>query len=363
MGREGLGSLVGASIGCGRVRGDVGGRTFEHVTMRFAADLDRSVALYRGTFRRWGNPSVKNVRDLFRRIGVQDVFDGLSWQRCLSAAVRLKLEKLNQLRNQIAHGADHLILDRQRYSLSLAEVYSLRNFKAQIADNLDRYRSGDFSFLDLDSTQYHELPLEGDSVALNDLKLSAGDEHFEVENCLAVHGFLSSLTPYDARDERLWCYLSHTLFLPHARARWPIPTDDEKAVKHIQTHFFASTNRQVERDNVASRLWWMAHLCTRVSGATKKESLEAFLFRADVRANIIERPTVAQSTNVFSVILQALIRSTSGKKALFERATFRKVMIELNSIGGFKLLDALPESELGNIFEEVVSKRVGLAAL
>jgi hypothetical protein len=97
------------------------------ITLPGLAD-DRSVALYRGTFRRWGNPSVKNVRDLFRRIGVQDVFDGLSWQRCLSAAVREKLEKLNQLRNQVAHGADHLILNRERYSLSLAEVYSLRNF-------------------------------------------------------------------------------------------------------------------------------------------------------------------------------------------------------------------------------------------
>ena len=232
-----------------------------------------------------------------------------------------------------------------------------------IADNLDLYRSGDFGFLDLDSAQYHELPVETDDNALASLKMPAGDDFFEVENCLAVHEYLKGLSAYDARDERLWCYLTHTVLLKYTLARWPIPTDDTKAVSHITTHFFAKTNRQIERDNSASRLWWMAHLCTRVQGVSHAEALNAFLYRADVRANIIERPTVAQSTNVFSVILKSLMTSATGKKALFERNAFRQVMVELNSIGGFKLLDSLPETELNQIFHDVVSNRVGIVAL
>lgn len=240
---------------------------------------------------------------------------------------------------------------------------TLATLRANISDNLNRYRSGDFSFLDLDAAQYHDLPVESADAGLGALKMPTATEDYEVDNCLATHEYLASLMPYDARDERLWVYLSHTVFLPYTRARWPIPADDEKAVAHIETHFFARTNRQTERDNAVSRLWWMAHLCTRVSGIGKKEALDAFLLKSDVRANIIERPTVAQSANVFSALLKSLIKSAAGKKALFERATFRKLMVELNSIGGFKLLDSLPEAELSDILDEVMTARVGLTAI
>lgn len=240
---------------------------------------------------------------------------------------------------------------------------SVKQLRESVRKNLTEYRSGDFSYLDMDSSQFHELPVDTDDAAIANIKMAQGDKHYEVENCLAVHSYLGALSPYEARDERLWCYLSHTIFLPYARTRWPIPDDDEKAVAHILAHFFARANRQIERDNVVSRLWWMAHLCTRISGVKQEEALQAFLFRTDVRANIIERPTVAQSTNVFSVILKSLMKSALGKKALFERNTFRKVMVELNSVGGFRLLDALPEQELDNIFHDVLTNKVGLAAL
>jgi len=237
---------------------------------------------------------------------------------------------------------------------------TVATLRATVAENIESYRSGNFSFLDLDAAQYHELPISPQVDALQMLKVPVGEEFYEVENCLAVHAYLSKLTPYDARDERLWCHLTHTVLLEYVRARWPIPCDDEKAVTHIETHFFARTNRQIERDNAASRLWWMSHLCTRVSDIDQKEALEAFLFRADVRASIIERPTIAQSTNVFSVILRGLVKSAAGKKALFERKTFRAIMVELNSIGGFRLLDVLPEPELRKIFDSVLETRLGV---
>jgi hypothetical protein len=240
---------------------------------------------------------------------------------------------------------------------------SVQQLRDAVLGNLSKYRNGDFAYLDMDSTQFHELPVETQDGALADIKMADGDHHFEVENCVAVHQYLGNLSPYEARDERLWCHLSHTTFLNYARSRWPIPDDDAKAVSHILTHFFASANRQIERDNVVSRLWWMAHLCTRVDGVSQIEALKAFLYRTDVRASIIERPTVAQSTNVFSVILKGLMKSSLGQKALFERNTFRKVMQELNSVGGFRLLDALPENELDKIFDDVIAAKVGLTSL
>lgn len=247
-------------------------------------------------------------------------------------------------------------------SIRILRDATVANLRKQIRDNLDRYRAGDFSYLDLDASLSLELAISPNGAALSNVKMPVGGQLFEVENCIAVYQYLEQLTPYDARDERLWCYLSHTTLLGYARTRWPIPADDEKAVAHIQTHFFARTNRQIERDNAVSRLWWMAHLCDRVAGVPQKVALEAFLYRADVRANIVERPTISQSTNLFSVILKGLIKSMSGTKALFDRKNFRDVMIEINSIGGFKLLDVLPETELSAIFD-TVTQRIGLSRL
>lgn len=240
-----------------------------------------------------------------------------------------------------------------------AAVGSLRR---AVSANLELYRTGDFGYLDLDSSQYLELPAVTVDEALQKLVMPSDGNLHEVENCIAVSEYLAALTPYDARDERLWCYLSHTIFLNYARARWPIPTDDEKAIPHIETHFFARSHRQVERDNAVSRLWWMAHLCGRVAEVELKVALEALLFRSDVRANIVERPTVAQSEGVFKVIMAGLVQSYAGQKELFQRKTFRRLMVELNSIGGFKLLDALPDTELKKILDLVI-RRVGLTAL
>ena len=165
---------------------------------------------------------------------------------------------------------------------------------------------------------------------------------------------MGKLSPYMARDERLWIYLSHTAMLEYTRKRWPIPTDDEKAIQHIRNHIFIVGARGFERDNSASRLWWMAALCSRVSGMSLKQSLTCLLYQYDVRANIIERPTTSQSTQIFSAVLKKLHDSYKGNKTLFQREKFRSVMKELNLRGGVRLLGALPEHEISSILDECV---------
>src|SRR5262249_2682626 len=88
-----------------------------------------------------------------------------------------------------------------------------------------------------------------------------------------------------------------------------------RAGTHVRTHFFAKEHRQVERDNAGSRLWWMAHLCRRVKGLELRDSLNVLLYRADVRASIIERPTVSQNSNLFSAVIEKLRQSFEGKKS------------------------------------------------
>jgi hypothetical protein len=165
---------------------------------------------------------------------------------------------------------------------------------------------------------------------------------------------MNNLSHYLARDERIWVYLVHTDLLEYARQRWPIPVDDEKAIKHIRTHFFVTGARGFERDNAASRLWWMASLCKRINQLTLDESLNTFLYMYDVRANIIERPTTSQNVFIFSTILKKLHESFKGNKELFERKRFRSIMKELNLKGGTKLLDALTENDIEKLFNECI---------
>ena len=81
----------------------------------------------------WGNPSDDNIKRLFLKIGVPDVFDGLSWQRTTTADIKTKLNVLNQLRNRIAHGSSNLTVNKAAYFLTLAKVSGFRNLAESFA--------------------------------------------------------------------------------------------------------------------------------------------------------------------------------------------------------------------------------------
>lgn len=240
---------------------------------------------------------------------------------------------------------------------------AVAELRAKVTANLDLYRSGNFDYLNLDPALSFNSEVELLEEELSELKSPLAAQNFESENCIVMLNALPDLTPYQAADERLWVMLSHTVLLPHARARWPIPSKPDEATAHILTHFFGQTQRQLERDNVGARLWWMAHLCSRVKAMQLKQALDVFLFRSDVRANIVERPTTSQCVAVFSALLTKLDKSYNGKKKLFERATFRSLMIHLNGLGGYKLLDALDAKTIENLLDELVSTRLKVSTI
>lgn len=240
---------------------------------------------------------------------------------------------------------------------------ALDNLRASIADNLELYRRGSFGFLETDPAFSFEHETEISADMLAGLRTPAAGKYFESENCAILYAALKSLSPYEARDERFWAYLSHTKLLEHGRARWPIPADNKEAARHIAKHFFARDKRQIERDNVGSRLWWMAHLCARVEALNQRDALEAFLYRSDVRANLIERPTTSQATALFGALLGKLVLSYKGKRALFDRKTFRDLMRAVNSVGGYKLLDCLSRDAVEDVVGRIISDQLALSQL
>lgn len=220
-----------------------------------------------------------------------------------------------------------------------------------IRTHLPRYRAGDFEFLAQDPSRFIESKCQIDEDRLLDVHCSADDAN-EVACCLAVADGLNGVTPYLARDERLWVRLSHIELLQYSRTRWPIPNNDEEAVVHVQKHFFAKGGRGIERDHSISRLWWMAIVASKVEGLKRSEALEALLYQSDVRANIIERPSTSQNTALLSALLIQLHKSLKSDQALFERKKFRVLMKRLNLNGGVKLLDVLAVDDLQQMVSE-----------
>jgi hypothetical protein len=240
---------------------------------------------------------------------------------------------------------------------------TLEELRDAVPDNIEIYRSGSFQYLDTDFTKFFAAGLDVDEVCIDSFRPPDPGQYFEEDNCLACYGALPGLTPYEARDERLWAHLTHTRLLKYTRQRWPIPMEDAVAVPHIRQHFFAKDKRAIERDNAASRLWWMAYLCQRIPQLSLPDALQVLLYRSDVRANIIERPTASQSIAVFSAVVKKLHASYIAEKKLFERSVFRPFMIRINSIGGIKLLDCMSEKQITELIDHVVKADLKLASL
>ena len=230
----------------------------------------------------------------------------------------------------------------------------LKELELSIAENLEIYRNGNFDSVANNTDNYFEVALEVDQAKLKSL-LPSNKNEAEVQNCMLIYEAMQNLTHFHARDARLWVYLTHTVLLPYCRTRWVIPADNQAAIKFLKDHFFCIANRGIERNNAASRLWWLATLCNRTQGLDLKDALTTLLYQSDVRASIVERPTTSQCLNIFSSILRKLHESYQADKKLFERNLMREAMKKLNLAGGVKLLGVLPEQQVNALVAECLS--------
>ena len=115
----------------------------------------------------------------------------------------------------------------------------LKELASNVEKNLTLYREGDFDFLVSDASFHFEtnLVFDEDKIAL----ISCNKQNLkEVEELHLMYEAIKDVSYYLARDERLWVYLTHTLLLDYARARWPIPQSDERRLNTLKLIFFAT---------------------------------------------------------------------------------------------------------------------------
>lgn len=238
-------------------------------------------------------------------------------------------------------------------------VASLRE---NVEKNIDRYLSGNFQEL---LSADHVIPVRGvhfDLERFGNMCPNPGG-HVDVENAKIVHESITGLTRYLARDERLWVWFTHGPCIDYVRKRWITATTVDKQISQIRAHFFASGDRGFERNNAISCLWWWAQIASQYRKASLDEVLEVFLHQTDVRASIIERPTITQPA--FNSIMEVLIEQykSDPERTFFKRkenqGLYKKWLIEINRYAGVRMYEAFSESENTKFFRRLASQVVG----
>jgi hypothetical protein len=228
-----------------------------------------------------------------------------------------------------------------------------------VEKNLERYVAGDFSSL---LTTEFVIPVKGtfvDLKYLEQLDPKSGGET-DVANARIVYSSIQGLSRYLARDERLWVWFTHGPCLAYARNRWITQGNTEKMISQIRTHFFATGERGFERNNAIACLWWWAKIASQYTEVELDKVLEVLLHQTDVRASIIERPTITQPA--FRSIMQVLIEQYDAdpERRFFKRKSnqglYKKWLSEINRYAGVRMYEAFPDQANTELFRNLASE-------
>lgn len=243
----------------------------------------------------------------------------------------------------------------------------LADLKANVPDNLDRYRiSGFDDRADRNGWSMGLSAVEVDAESLQQLDPSGGSAA-EARNSIIVFRAFNGMTPALATEERVWTRLTHFECLQYTRTRWPLKDEPkasggilggltgakEKAaeqrkkihhqnVSQVEVHYFARGRTGYRDDNAVSRLWWNAFIASRVDPGDQEGVLQELLRTADIRANLIERPMLSNRAS----LLRSIVTTMRNHPEVYgTEATFREFMKALNLRGSGVLFESLPEAD------------------
>lgn len=143
--------------------------------------------------------------------------------------------------------------------LRVVSAEALDDLRVTIHERLGAYRaSGNVPVADSQTLPTPYVVSNPPTLVITNRKRPADND---VENAIALHRWLSGVfaSARDARDNRLWTWLAHDVFADYCRARWPIPTDDKKALNSVRDHWFLlGQGRGSVGRHALARLWWAA---------------------------------------------------------------------------------------------------------
>lgn len=187
-----------------------------------------------------------------------------------------------------------------------------------------------------------------------------GSPKSDLECSKIIFKWLSSLTPVQASDGRLWTYLCHGPFSDYVHARWRLGLIGAKNPHDVIRNrwFFRGQGVATFVRNGISRLWWFGHLTHDAKRNDPFELTSALLYRQDVQVALLER-----AFGRCKPVLTAALESVSKNRARLDSTSkvgplFQAWAKDINLYGGTYILDALPLDRLSDAVENRLVQRI-----
>lgn len=240
----------------------------------------------------------------------------------------------------------------------------LNALEAQVRDgtNLAPYhQSGPFQFPPEQLLVFPHQPATDPPEFVIPADTRRGRAAADFEHALQVYSWIGPLSETEARDPRLWAWMSHVPFADYTRARWPVPTDDPKRTRNsILDHWFVrGEGRASLRRHSIARLWWGVHLTQApwehddALAALRTDDpyvyTRVLLGNQDVFFHTLERE-FGSNHRILIAMLDVIRRSSRAPGPLVEW-----LAKEANLACRYRELDLLPIEELISLLESLAA--------
>jgi hypothetical protein len=229
---------------------------------------------------------------------------------------------------------------------------ALLALNADIRNNLERYREGDFKDLAIQSGWQQKLLLTYDNSAFASL---SGSSAGELEDSLTIYSALRDLEPRHATCMNVWVRLAHTDLLEYARARWFKETfTDEELLNSVKKHIFRGGVTGYRDDNAAARPWWSGYIGSLLAQSDDVNDIRVVLAplmrTTDTRMSSFERPGIFSEVGLAKTISSYL---AAGKyPAAKSEDAYRKFVININMRSNGRYFGDMTVPELYKFLDE-----------
>lgn len=244
-------------------------------------------------------------------------------------------------------------------SIRILKQKQLNELYEGIDANLDKYLDGDFK----EYINHEEFTHQHDGQNFNIDKLNSisGGRDDDAKNASIIFDTLEGLTPFLAKDLRFWAYLSHTYLFEYIKKRWPIKEEwsREQKVYHIRLHYFVlnkSYDREIERDNAISRLWWTAFMAKKMPQIEFSEAINILFRNLDVLSNAFGRPSSSSNKNLLFSVMNRINDSQNNDRSLIKNRIYRNFFKDINIFGGSRIILAMSDYNLDKALDAIQQK-------
>jgi len=177
----------------------------------------------------------------------------------------------------------------------------------------------------------------------------------DIDATMVLYQWLASLTPVQAREERLWTWLTHTVGYEYVRVRWDSVTDKSKKdpVAIVTDRFFLHGRGvgAISR-NALSRLWWFGYLTQDKSCEDPFRYTKALLSYQNIPVGLLER-SLGKNPQIVKRV--AMYVAENLDKWEDKDSSIKRLITNLNCAGGAVVLDALNAERMNTLLDQCVA--------